>query len=212
MKRRGNAYFDESGAEELPGYFGVAGFAGSEHQWNVFQSLWKETLEETGAPYVHMREFAHSVGTFAGWKKDTTRRERLMAGVVAAVLRSDLTAVGSAMRVDDFNALVEEERTRLVSPYYCCLQDVLHGFALTTMDEDPQIEMNVTGDQHKDCEEKAKKLYRALRKTGGPFLNLAEELNYADMRETLGLQAADLLVYEMVKELRNQDSRTEDRM
>ena len=150
MKRRGDAYFDESGAEELPGYFGVAGFAGSEHQWNVFQSLWKETLEETGAPYVHMREFAHSVGAFAGWKKDTTRRERLMAGAVAAVLRSDLTAVGSAMRVDDFNALVEEERTRLVSPYYCCLQDVLWGFALMTMDEDPQIEMNVTGDQHKD--------------------------------------------------------------
>ena len=116
------------------------------------------------------------------------------------------------MRVDDFNALVEEERTRLVSPYYCCLQDVLWGFALMTMDEDPQIEMNVTGDQHKDREEKAKKLYRALRKTEGPFLNLAEELNYADMRKALGLQAADLLVYEMVKELRNQDSRKEDRM
>ena len=69
------------------------------------------------------------------------------------------------------------------------------GFALSTEDE-----------------EKARKLHRALRRTGGLFVNLTDELHFADMRQTLGLQAADLLAYEMVKELRNQDLRPEDRM
>ena len=46
--------------------------------------------------------------------------------------------------------------------------------------------------------------------------NAAKLLNFtvpfADMRQTFGLQAADILAYEMVKELRNQDVRREDRM
>ena len=55
-------------------------------------------------------------------------------------------------------------------------------------------------------------MYRALRRTGGPFADLSDELNFAGMQQTLGLQVADLLAYEMVKELRNQDMRPKDRM
>ena len=88
MRVRARAYFDESGNEELPGYFGVAGLVGSDSQWSVFDRLWKETLETTGAPYLHMREFAHSVDAFTEWKGNKARREQLMDGVVAAVLQS----------------------------------------------------------------------------------------------------------------------------
>ena len=206
------AYFDESGSEELPGYFGVAGFVGSDYQWSVFDRLWEEALEITGAPYLHMREFAHSVDAFTDWKEDKTRRKQLMAGVVAAVLQSELTPVGSAIRVSDFDALTEEQRIRVQSPYFYCLQEVLWGFALATLDEDSEVEVHVTGDRHRQHEEKARKLHRALRRTGGLCANLSEKLNFADMQQTFGLQAADLLAYEMVKELKNQDVRPEDRM
>ena len=212
MKVQVRAYFDESGSEELPGYFGVAGFVGSDYQWSVFDRLWEEALETTGAPYLHMREFAHSVDAFTDWKEDKTRRKQLMAGVVAAVLQSELTPVGSAIRVGDFDALTEEQRIRVQSPYFCCLQDVLWGFALVTLDEDSEVEVHVIGDRHRQHEEKARKLHRALRRTGGLCANLSEELNFADMQQTFGLQAADLLAYEMVKELKNQDVRPEDRM
>ena len=123
-----------------------------------------------------------------------------------------MTAVGSALRVGDFDALTEEQRIRLQSPYFCCLQDVLWGFALTTLAEDPKVEVHVTGDRHGQHEDKARKLHRAMRRAGGLLANLSDELNFADMQQTFGLQAADLLAYEMVKELRNQDERPEDQM
>ena len=212
MKVRARAYFDESGNEEQPGYFGVAGLVGSDNQWSVFDRLWKEALETTGAPYLHMREFAHSVDAFTEWKDGKARREQLMADVVVAVLQSELTAVGSALRVGDFDALTEEQRIRLQSPYFCCLQDVLWGFALETLAEDPKVEVHVTGDRHGQHEDKARKLHRAMRQAGGRLANLSDKLNFADMKRTFGLQAADFLAYEMVKELRNQDVRPEDRM
>ena len=212
MNVRARAYFDESGNEELPGYFGVAGFVGFDYQWRVFDQLWKEALATTRAPYLHMREFAHSRKAFTEWKDDEARREQLMDGVVAAVLQSELTAVGSALRGGDFDALTKVQRTRLQSPYFFCLQEVLLGFALINFEEEPKVEVHVTGDRHGQHAEKARKLHRAMRRTGGLFANLSDELNFADMQTTFGLQAADLLAYEMVKELNNQDARPEDRM
>ena len=212
MTVRARAFFDESVSDDPPGYFGVAGFVGSDDQWSVFERLWKDALETTGAPYLHMREFAHSREAFTKWKDDEARREQLMASVVAAVLQSELTAVGSAIRVRDFDALTEEQRMRLQSPYFCCLQDVLFGFARTTFDENPEVAVHVTGDRNTQYEDRAKKLHSTLRQNGAPFANLSDELNFADMPQTYGLQAADLLAYEMVKELRNQDLRPEDQM
>lgn len=97
----------------------------------------------------------------------TARRvaNRLMAGVVNAVLQSELTPVGSAMRVGDFDALTKEQRVHLQGPYFCCLQDVLWGFALRTLDEDLEVELHVTGDRNKQHEGKARAMYG---RCGGP--------------------------------------------
>jgi hypothetical protein len=61
-----NAYFDESGQEDQPGYFGIAGFVGAVAQWNVLEGRWTKALHDVGVPYLHMREFAHSVGASKG--------------------------------------------------------------------------------------------------------------------------------------------------
>ena len=117
-------------AEDQPGYFGIAGFVGAVAQWNVLETLWTKALRDVDVPYLHMREFAHSVGAFEGWRNENQKREHVMAGVVEAVLKSELTAVGSAMRIQDFQALSGEQRSRMRAPFLGCLQDVLYGFAL----------------------------------------------------------------------------------
>ena len=88
MATTGTAYFDESGSGGdalLPGYYGVAGFAATDDKWEVFNTLWKAALSDANAPYLHMREFAHSTDAFAGWRHDKARREFLMQGVVKAI-------------------------------------------------------------------------------------------------------------------------------
>jgi hypothetical protein len=205
------AYVDESGHQAQPGYYGVAGFIGSAYQWGRFTTKWTKTLSEAGVPYLHMREFAHSVDGFRGWSGDP-RREQLMAGVVQAITHGRLTAVGSALRTADFNALAEGERTRLGgSPYYGCLQDVLYGFALTAQNM-PAGEILTIIVDHNDYEHRAQQMYQLLRQRGAPYDRLAPALQFADMRQTPGIQAADVLAYEVVKELSNQDRRPDDKM
>jgi hypothetical protein len=205
------AFFDESGHVARPGYYGVAGLIGSDYQWSVFNRIWGETLTQTGAPYVHMREFAHSAGLFEGWKGDP-RREQLMAGVIRAVTESRLTAIGSAVRMADFKALSEAERDRLGgSPYFGCLQDVLFGFALTSQQMPAGEVLAVTGDQS-DYQARARQLYDVLLRSGHPYERMSPTLRFANMRETPELQGADVLTYEITKELSNQDLRPEDQM
>jgi hypothetical protein len=151
------------------------------------------------------------VGAFEGWKGQSDRREALMNGVVVAIRAAMLVPVGSALRLSDYDSLPEEARGRLRGPYYCCLQDVLYGFSLMAEDLGPGS-LAVTGDRNDELAEDARKLHAALRGAGGWFEVLADGLEYADMRAAYGLQAADLLAYEMTKELANQDLRPEDRM
>lgn len=201
---------DESGHEAQPGYFGVAGFAGSRFQWEILRTAWARALQDVGAPYLHMREFAHSVGVFATWKGDKERRDALIAGVVGAVLDSKLTAFGSAMRVEDFTSLDERQRAHIGSPYHACLQDVLFGFQLTTESGPADWTCRVLADRTDENRAAAKTVYRRIRTERFP--RFEKRLWFGDFREDVGLQAADLLAYEIVKELSNQDTRAADRM
>lgn len=204
------AFFDESGHIDQPGYYAVAGFIGSDYQWQELERLWRDALAAFGAPYMHMREFAHSKGPFTGWEKGP--REGLMAAVVAALKESRLTAVGCAMRVADFKALTEDQQSRMVSPYFCCLQDVMFGFAMTSQEAPAGLTLQVIGDQGTEYEAIAHKLWTVLPELGVPYDRLAPKLEYRNMRDNPGLQAADVLAYEMTKELASQDGRPDAAM
>lgn len=122
------AYLDESGHVTQPGYYGVAGFIGLDSQWADFNRLWLAAMAAVGIDDLHMREFTAQQTAYKGWEKE--KRDRMMAGAISAIKRTRLTAVGAAMRTEVFHSLDEVQRSRLQDPYYCCLQEVLYGFAL----------------------------------------------------------------------------------
>src|SRR5207247_941647 len=68
-----------------------------------------------------------------------------------------------------------------------------------------------TADQN-DNQSLAQQMYETLRRRGLPYDRFEQALNFANMRQSPGVQAADVLAYEIVKELSNQDLRPESRM
>jgi hypothetical protein len=67
-------YFDASGSEDdLPASV-VAGFIQSVNAWAQFTDQWQEMLDDFRVPYLHMKEFNHSVKAFADWKGDGKKR------------------------------------------------------------------------------------------------------------------------------------------
>lgn len=73
------AYFDASGDQYGGQPLVVAGLASTEGKWLHFERQWRSMLREFRVPYLHMREYAHSVGPYRLWKDDPATRRHFLA-------------------------------------------------------------------------------------------------------------------------------------
>lgn len=72
-------YYDASGSETQPHKpLVVVGLLSTEEKWLKCEQEWNVVLEEFGAPYLHMKEFAPGVGPFESWKDDKPRRAEFL--------------------------------------------------------------------------------------------------------------------------------------
>jgi hypothetical protein len=187
-------YFDESGHSSGTEFLALAAFVAEDADWAVFDALWRDALHETGAPYLHMREFAHSVGAFAGWAED--QRRGLLARCVNAINSIPAIAVGVAMSTARFAALSQEARLALRDPFFCCLQEVVRGVAVSACFTPVGSRVSMVFSQQDEFGSSARQLWEVMAET----IDVKDRmglLEFKDMREVPALQAADLLAYEL---------------
>jgi hypothetical protein len=55
---------------------------------------WEQLLKRENLPYFHMTEFAHSIGEFASWKGDESRRRDLIGRIIGIISRRVRIVVG----------------------------------------------------------------------------------------------------------------------
>lgn len=187
-------FLDESGHSSATEFLALAAFVARDEDWMAFDRLWRVALHDTQAPYLHMREFAHRVGAFAGWTEE--RRRALLGPCVQAVNSIPAVAIGAAMSITDFDALDSEARSALRDPFFCCFQEVVRGVALTAVFEPADVQVRMVFSQQDEFGTSARQLWSVMAETTDAG-NRMRSLEFADMREVPALQAADLLAYEL---------------
>lgn len=188
------AYFDESGHIDTPGFFAIGALVAPAKAWEPFSAAWRCALQETGAPFLHMRQFAHARGPYKGWTEE--RRRSLLAACVSAIKTSRATAVGAVLSVDDFNALPEPGRSGLEDPYFCCFQETVRGAAINALHEPADMKVEMVFSAQNEHAGKAALLHKSLLKTSDVTERIGA-LRFASMEDDPPLQAADLLAYEL---------------
>ena len=95
-------YFDDSRTDGL--IMTVAGYIGSDPQWNVFQSQWSLVLDAFQLPYFHMKEFGDPDGPYKKWLPYQDHQAEIAAffrALAAVSFNSQLRGFGSIVRVKD---------------------------------------------------------------------------------------------------------------
>jgi hypothetical protein len=187
------SFFDESGHSSTTEFFALAAFVAEELHWDTFSIRWRQALADSGAPYLHMREFAHRVGAFKDWTEE--QRRGLLSRCVSAINSIHAIAVGAAISVADFKALTAEAQTALQDPFFCCFQEVVRGAAISACFEPPGTRVRMVFSQQDEFGAKAHHLWEVMRDEIDVSERM-ESLAFQDMRAVPGLQAADLLAYE----------------
>ena len=187
-------YLDESGHFSGTDFFALAAFVSDDLEWARFDKQWQSALEKNGAPYLHMREFAHFRGPFREWTEK--KRRSLLGQCVAAINSVHAIAVGAAMSVEDFRTLDHEGQSRMQDPFFCCFQEVVRGVALNAAFETEDYQANMIFSQQDEFRPKVMKLWNAMRQNSDVRTRMGS-LVFRDMRDVPALQAADLLAYEL---------------
>jgi hypothetical protein len=99
---RYTAVFDDSGSPNDTAAVVVAGFVAPDEQWAEFERNWNKCLADFAVSTLHMREFAHSRGEFAGWKEDEAKRRRFLGRLIATIQIRMWHSFASAVMMDDY--------------------------------------------------------------------------------------------------------------
>ncbi len=185
----------------------MGGFVGEWDSWQTLEKSWKDALENSGASYLHMREFAHRRGVFEGWSEE--RRRLLLGNVVETIVAANLLAVGVVVRVSDFLDLPPRAQSYLRDPFFLCLQEtisLLAGIAkIEQRFEEKKTALIVGFSQQDEFSSLAKRHWEAMAKLDN-FGEWMGAFNFGDMRKVAALQAADLLAYELRHFFHNRES------
>ena len=197
-------YFDESGTHSSSKAIAVAGYLSTAEQWKLFTEEWKAALEEFQLEQFHMTDFANRAKDYSSWT-DCERNARF-ARLAAIIRRHTLASISSGFLRQSFDAIFDRDAKRFVGGPY--------GAAV--------------GMCFLDVAERLKPLYPSARVAyvfesgakGAGDIASAFRMNYADAetreqfklesfrfdekRQCVPLQAADILAYELYRQIPKQ--------
>ena len=113
-------YGDASGKEETD-LLAVAGFVATAEEWLNFSRQWDLTLKDFGVAHLHMKEFAHSIGQFAGWRDDEPKRQQFLSSVRNVIQSHARYLVGAVLIKADYVKVDSEYQLHeYLAPFPLC--------------------------------------------------------------------------------------------
>lgn len=207
------AYWDESGSSTDPScaFVGMAGLVAREQDWQRFQALWAAALQAHKLPYFHAAKMEHGRKPFRP-KKDWpfSRKESLQDELLAAIRAAHPRVLGAALDLSAWRALPPWQHRALIDPWFPCLQECVRMSVVAALYEEVDSVATVFS-QQEEFASKATLLWESLVRSERLAYDRLSGYAMKDMRNSLPLQAADLVVYECVKAIPSLAAGTEIR-
>jgi hypothetical protein len=185
------AYFDASGHPDDTSVFTVAGFVADATQWTEFERNWNEILTRPDfqVSALHMKDFCHSTGDFAGWKGDERRRRNFLSALIGTIKLRARHAFAQSIYMPDYREIdkVYKLSERAVPLVYCgasCVAKVgswAHRWG---------IPIHEVAFFFEDGDKDRQKLAAEVHALYGININFLKKW------QSVAFQAADLLAYE----------------
>jgi len=202
------AYFDDSGTNPESDVAAVGGYLASTQQWTRFIPRWKQLLKDFDVKQMHRTDLETWNGEFTenrGW--GPTRRNKFVGKAQGIIKRHTYIAVGSAVIKKDFEEVLPlPVRKFFGGAYGWCAHECLlrasiwcekakHGEPIKWVFEKGTEGSGQIGFYFQKCAEipEVSKLMR-VQHGGWSFQN----------KDVLPLQAADVVAYEIFKQVKNQ--------
>lgn len=223
------AYMDESGIHDGAHVCVIAGYWGSKKRRRRLERRWPEIIRSVNEPTLkefHSSEFWNSKGErrgrFSRWSD--AKAEKFIDDLAACIVDSGLFPTSAALVTEDWKKRTKEERMFLTGGYYDTannrwveygapnrlyflpFQIAVSNPAITCT---PGLHVHYIFDLNKQFKNHALKLFQLIkqdRKSG--FRHRMGSIDFRNGEDAPGLQAADLLAYQVYKSAQHRIGRT----
>lgn len=203
------AFFDESSDGKSERIFVVAGYVGTEEQWEHFAEHWREELKKFGLTEFHMVDCESGKKQFNGMHRNL--RSTMQREFIEIINESGAIGTSTAMLLQDYKQLLCRLQPylkfpkglpvsgNLNDPYFLPFKLAIEQVAINSsvwMKDGEQIAF--VFDQKNTVQGKAKGFFDDIFKWDRPWAKRIEPkgLKFASKSESVPLQAADVLAYE----------------
>lgn len=204
-------YFDASGTQKNPDGQGryspavaVSGYIATPKQWSNFQKEWEIVMDIAGIPYFHMTDFVARVKEYKGWTQE--KRDQIIQALIAVIQRNVMYGIGALVLLSDYREVINTEFRQAVvgQPFTFCSKMCL--FAAAQWAERIGYKDNIRyvfddGDQHKQDILKAHTHACTDEELSTFYRFSTGSLTFGHKDKVTPIQAADILAYEMYKEM-----------
>jgi hypothetical protein len=198
------AYVDETGhsKDHNQRFNGIAGLIAPANHWERLEEKWAKTLTEFKISCFHAKEFAASRGEFYGWSE--VKRQKLLRKLLDKIAGIDALPIGQILCMDDFRGIAEQHQQRhaaLPDPYHLAFGAVL-GFVAGFLERHGNAtqQASVVFSEQVEFKNEAMRFYEEICAVEPLLRKRTKVPSFADMRNLVPLQAADLVAYELYKE------------
>jgi hypothetical protein len=191
---------DESGVHDGSPVIAVAAYVARPRQWQDWTKRWN--VAKRPIKVMHAVDCQNLTGEFKGWLKE--QRDELVKRILPVIADIDIPGVVVGIQMHEFEkALAGRDDLRPIfgTPYAACFQwvvQIIMNFALGALNTER------IGFVHElnDYRQEALESFNWIKKHGNPLGNIIG-LQFAEKKDYVPLQAADILAYEGNKRLRD---------
>lgn len=195
------AYFDESGTHHNqkvdPPVLSIGCYVSTEQQWGLFKREWQAVLDEAGVECFHAAPFESRFGEYADWTDEKRRKVHLsLQGIIKRRVKKGIAA---CVVLPDYDELITGKyRQMLLSPYAfaarCCFEMIGEWSRRHGLQEPVECVFEAGARKGGEVGDLFSRL-RAKNNLG----SLTFDAKKDPLKETVQLQAADILAYEIRK-------------
>ena len=193
------AFFDESGTQAGADVLSIGGYIAHDDSWPTFTAEWQQAMADYGIDYFHMTDFENRRKQFKGWPegKRIPRLNRLMT----IINRHTLASAGISVDLAAYERILTQEmKERIRGPYGLALKSCLASLKRLSKNSNMTEPMSITFDFGAD------QAGAIERETVRVITESEDESRYFSVRfererHTAPMQAADIAVYDMRKEV-----------
>lgn len=213
-------YLDESGIHEGSPHVVVAGLVGPQNKWIAFEKKWRELLDCWGLDFFHMSDFESYYGPYSSWTKEQHRSR--LDQLLDVIGEHVFGYVGFGLSVQDYERAFSEQVRKKLSPYHVLafhcfhygnhlIDTMLTMFGEVEADDPTYLEGYETLREFPTA-----LIYEEVGKGAGALLETYQRiageasikkslhvvsLSYQSKKNFGALQAADILAYELWKDI-----------